>query len=265
MNTIAYGKRSFTLPAHWAEVPTLFAGKRLWRVEMAACLLRRAPEQGALRLLLLYACLPWWGYFIVRGLTGEQVVDLTQWAVAEKVVISTQRIRVGGRTWGLPRLDFANMNMLEWDLAHRALVAAKGTELGMIHFAAHLIRPLRKRAELRALDFAGDERVGFNGFFTEQYAKQLRGLPAGAIAALVEVFCQGHADLVARHPRLFTKKGSGAAPLEIINMVARDGNFGTFEQVCKQPVEVVLLDMGQHLKALEAEAKARKEAEKRGR
>jgi hypothetical protein len=202
------------------------------------------------------ACLPWWRLGWLVRITGEEVQRLTQWAVDEPVVVTTHKARIGWRWWGLPRQDFATTTMLEWDLAHRALVAAKGTPSGLLQFSAHVVRPLRSKKELRAVGFDGDIRLPFNGWHTERYAEQLRVMSPATLALVAEVFIQGHAELVARHPRLFKKHGgAAAAPLEIINMVARDGNFGTFEKVCQQTVEVVLLDMEQHLRKLEDEQK----------
>lgn len=251
MHSLTFGRSTYQAPASWAECTPA-----KWAVLVPFCLLQPDERTDDVE---LEACRQWLGVSVKKWATWR----LARWQWGN---LRQQFAWIFERPTTRPFASFfwANTEYLVFkpDFADSSAIDVAWANLKFAEFAhpdepkpaaldelvATLCRPRRADLdEFRASrDWNGDEREPFNEQRVGEYAAAIGDLPLSVkVAVLVffqstmMAFLETYGELFGGEKKAEPRYAGGVGWVMMLKNVAKEGHFGTFDQVCHQPAHLV--------------------------
>lgn len=186
----------------------------------------------------------------------EQLFPLMEWMNTEFTITSQlfPVLKAGRRKFYGPCNDGDNIIAVEFDFAERELFywhTEKKTDAQLWRFVACLYRPKKSIFYNARINPQHDPREAFNDALIGHYAGILqKALPVGYAYAIKMWYIAYRQMLSKSHPRIFNPdndKGKGKSEVPayfgLMRMVAEKGTYGTYEDVEKMFLNLLLYEL----------------------
>jgi hypothetical protein len=231
--------QSFELPERWAELtarqlhaitPYLLQPATDWKMRVAA-LLKLAPVLSHKRLRQLGQS------------DSEYLVRCLEWiwtTPMDKCPI--EFFEYEGRQYWLPDPVLENLVGIEYVSAEhhfKQFARDKPTPGALDSLVATICRPVKKNLDESDPEWDGDKREKFNSKIAERRAVEFKDLPLPTKQLVLQFYIGADRAFHERYKELYKAPGGGKpgrpnsfGTLGILDALATEGVFGTFDQVC---------------------------------
>lgn len=251
MNLIRYRDKQYAAPEGWHECPL-----PLWGTLVAFA---RLPEDQRTDDVAQLAAQLWmqvspadWAAWLMDARQWDSLQQLFAWIWEPPTARPGESFVHEGETYYIFEEQFANTRALDLTMALMDYTEfAHPTQpdpTAYERILATLCRPERADLERFRLsdDWDGDVREPYNEQRATDRATKFASLPAPVKLALFVYFEQSATEFLLSYDSLFGGGGEqearypdGRGWLMLLKNVAKEGHFGNFDQVCRQPAHLV--------------------------
>lgn len=250
-HNLTFGRSKYTAPAAWHECT-----HEQWVALVPFCLLQPDERTDDVE---MEACRVWVGVSVRQW--ERWSMARWQWGVLRKQfawIFEKPTIRPfvsffhQGTEYLTAKPDFADSSALDvaWanlkftDFAHPTEPRPEALD----ELVATLCRPRREdlAAFRQSRDWNGDERQPFNEQRVSEWAAALKTMPFGVKAAVLvyfehemKGFLETYGELFGSPTRAEPRYAGGTGWVMMLKNVAKEGHFGPFDAVCRQPAHLV--------------------------
>lgn len=249
MKTIHIGKSTYPVAENWTELSPaqlrhLIVCPRLKDV-------RTTENEAAACQIWLNISPKKWRKTVLAPFQWGALVKQFEWVFTTRPTGQPVRsFHHEGINYHLPADDFADTDAIDLAYANMAYLEFSRpdeTDLTALdRLIATLCRPLRTdwRAFQQSPGWDGDRREPFNEQLMLERARSLATLTLNAKILILDYFERMNDAFLAEYGEIFggtgePRYGDGRGWIMLLKNVARQGTFGTFEQVCHTPANLL--------------------------
>jgi hypothetical protein len=258
MTIIEVNKRMYTVPTEWNEL------SRSQLFDIMDCLFIRqyGADQGVLKLLKIITGMTYFRFYQVKAEELEEYFYLTRFLLEPRTNLTRQLIKEYDGLYGpsdnldnivMQELTYSDSYFMRWgeDRENTAILDS---------FVATLYRPAKRRYDFKK-DPEGDPREPFNSNLCEWRAKNIIAKwPRNVKLAIAYWYDACRWQIVENNPEVFGEGGESPkyGMVSMMMNVAEDGVLGTFNDVEKQYVTIVLMKINESIVKAKAQERAMK-------
>lgn len=249
MTEINYRGKTYRAPASWPECPPAHL------VQLIP--FSRIPAQLVTDDIRRLACQLWlrvhsktWARWRVSLLQWESLQAEFAWIFTPPTGRPFRYFEHQGTRYLLPEENFGNCTALEVCMAFMEYASFAHPEepdaTALDRLMTTLCRPIRKdlKAYKLSADWNDDPREPYNEARALQRAQGLASLPLEWKVAVLTYFEQTANAFLRQYGQMFggdaePRYGDGRGWLMLLKNIAKEGHFGNFDTVCRQPVHLV--------------------------
>lgn len=265
MTVIELNKRFYTIPTGWNEL----SQKQLLEVMDTLFFKTYSAEQALLKLLKILTGMNYWQFFRQKPTEMSEFLYLTSFLLEEKATLTHQLIPEYAGMYG-PEQSFDNLRMKELVLTEDFYMTwcedKENTEL-LNELCSILYRPLRRGSLWKKYDIdknpKGDPREDYNQNVCSWRAKHIICKWPMNVKLAIATWYEGcRTEMVENNPEVFGGAGGELAKYGLVSVmrrIAKEGTFGTFEQVEEKLVNLIMIDLNESVaegKEMEKQMKA---------
>jgi hypothetical protein len=240
MLAVQLNKKMYKVPQEWNEL-----SKQQLLYAMQILYGNMALQDAQIRLFKALLRIGWYRFWRLSLLWIEERLYLVDWILKDNN-LTRQLMPI---YWGFhgPASDFDNLTGAEFTFAENYFLKYRSDENNiesLNYLVATLYRPAKKKYNLK-LNPEGDAREIFNPNLLDNYAKFTAHWPMPAKLAILTWYDGCRTRLTHLYPKVFGGGGETAqfGFWSIMRGVAEKGTHGSFEQVERMPIKIMMMEL----------------------
>lgn len=249
MDKVTYRNSKYTGPSGWAECIPKMIAKLIPFSRLAKDQVNDPIYELAVQYVFSISAREW-SKWRISAPEWQMLKDKIQWVFTAPAGRPYQSFKHAGVTYVLAKENFEDTTALELSMAFIAYTDFAHPDepdpSALDRLISTLCRPVRKdlAAFQKSAEWTGDEREPFNEARAAITATSIKSMPIADKVVLLSYFEVQSKAFLEQYEMLFggdtePRYGDGRGWIMLLKNIAKEGHFGTFDEVCKQYAHLV--------------------------